>query len=58
MRSFLGVNAAIGHGVTIAPDNFISMASSLAQSTEPDKIYQGNPAEPRKISATRFCRAR
>ncbi|MEE7448405.1 sugar O-acyltransferase [Methylobacterium radiotolerans] len=56
--SFLGVNAAIGHGVTIAPDNFISMASSLAQSTEPDKIYQGNPAEPRKISATRFCRAR
>lgn len=56
--SFLGVNAAIGHGVTIAPDNLISMASSLAQSTEPDKIYQGNPAEPRKIAATRFCRAR
>jgi len=56
--SFLGVNVAIGHGVTIAPDNFISMASNLAQSTEPDKIYQGNPAEPRKISATRFCRAR
>lgn len=56
--SFLGVNAAIGHGVKIAQDNFISMASSLAQSTEPDKIYQGNPAEARKISATRFCRAR
>ncbi|MCJ2064318.1 acetyltransferase [Methylobacterium sp. J-088] len=56
--SFLGVNAAVGHGVAIASDNFISMAASVAQSTEPDKIYQGNPAEPRKISATRFCRAR
>jgi sugar O-acyltransferase (sialic acid O-acetyltransferase NeuD family) len=56
--SFLGVNAAVGHGVTIASDNFIGMGACLAQSTEPDKIYQGNPAEPRKISASRFCRAR
>lgn len=56
--SFLGVNAAIGHGVTIASDNFVSIACSITQSTEPDKIYQGNPAEPRKISATRFCRVR
>jgi sugar O-acyltransferase (sialic acid O-acetyltransferase NeuD family) len=54
--SFIGVNAAIGNNVSIAQDNYISMSTSIASSTEPNLIYQGNPGEPRKISATRFCR--
>lgn len=57
-RSFLGVNAAIAHQVKIAPDNYIAMGTTIASSTEPDRIYQGNPAEARKISAKRFCRVR
>ncbi|MBV9996518.1 MAG: acetyltransferase [Caulobacteraceae bacterium] len=57
-RSFLGVNAAVAHQVTVAPDNFIAMGAAVAASTEPDSIYQGNPAERRSISAKRFCRVR
>jgi sugar O-acyltransferase (sialic acid O-acetyltransferase NeuD family) len=54
--SFIGVNAAVAHLVHIAPDNFIAMGAVVNRSTEPDKIYQGVPAEARKIAATRFCR--
>lgn len=57
-NSFLGVNSAVAHQVTIAPDNYIAMGTVIASSTQPDQIYQGNPAEPRKISAKRFCRVR
>jgi sugar O-acyltransferase (sialic acid O-acetyltransferase NeuD family) len=56
--SFIGVNAAIAHQVTIASDNYIAMGAVIPASTEPDRIYQGNPAEARKISARRFCRVR
>ncbi|MCK1667760.1 acetyltransferase [Bradyrhizobium sp. 153] len=56
--SYFGVNAAIGNNVDIARDNYIAMAASIASSTEPNLIYQGNPAEPRKVSATRFCRVK
>lgn len=57
-NSFLGVNSAIAHQVKIAEDNFIAMGAVISASTEPDTVYQGNPAEPRKISAKRFCRVR
>jgi sugar O-acyltransferase (sialic acid O-acetyltransferase NeuD family) len=57
-RSFLGVNSALAHQVQIAPDNFIAMGAVITGSTEPDSIYQGNPAEKRPISAKRFCRVR
>ena len=57
-NSFLGVNAAIAHQVRIAPDNFIAMGAVVSASPEPDLIYQGNPAEPRKIAATRYCRVK
>ncbi|WP_350334885.1 acetyltransferase [Coralliovum pocilloporae] len=54
--SYIGVNASIGDEITIAEDNFIAMAAVIAKSTEPDKVYKGNPAEASKISAKRFCR--
>lgn len=57
-NSYIGVNAAIGNNTDIAEDNYIAMSASIASSTLPNSIYQGNPAEPRKISATRFCRVR
>jgi sugar O-acyltransferase (sialic acid O-acetyltransferase NeuD family) len=57
-RSFLGVNAALAPHVRVAEDNFIGMGAVLTESTEPDSIYQGNPAERRKISAKRFCRVK
>lgn len=56
--SYVGVNSAIANNVNIAPDNFIAMSTSISSSTEPDTIYQGNPAEPRKIAAKRFCRVK
>jgi sugar O-acyltransferase (sialic acid O-acetyltransferase NeuD family) len=54
--SFIGVNAAVAHLTKIAADNFIAMGAAITRSTEPDTIYQGVPAEPRKIAATRFCK--
>ncbi|WP_117190688.1 acetyltransferase [Rhizobium terrae] len=57
-RSFIGVNAAMGNGVKVAPDNFIAMSSSIHASTEADGIYKGNPAERQSVSAKRFCRVR
>ena len=56
--SYLGVNAAIGNNVDIARDNYVGMSASIASSTQPDLIYQGNPAEARKVAATRFCRVK
>jgi sugar O-acyltransferase (sialic acid O-acetyltransferase NeuD family) len=57
-RSFLGVNAALAPHVEVAEDNYIAMGAVLTASTEPDSIYQGNPAARRNLSAKRFCRAR
>jgi sugar O-acyltransferase (sialic acid O-acetyltransferase NeuD family) len=57
-NSFIGVNAAVGNNVAVAEDNYIGMSASIAASTEPNLIYQGNPAEPRKLPATRFCRVK
>ncbi|MBC2774693.1 acetyltransferase [Rhizobium sp. AQ_MP] len=58
IHSYIGVNAAVGNNVDIAEDNYIAMSTSIASSTVANTIYQGNPAEPRKIAATRFCRVR
>ncbi len=56
--SFLGVNSAVANGVHVASENFISMGAAVAASTTPDSVYQGAPAEPRKVSARRFCRVK
>ena len=57
-RSFLGVNAALAPHVSVGADCFIGMGAAVTASTEPDGIYQGNPAERRSLSAKRFCRVR
>jgi sugar O-acyltransferase (sialic acid O-acetyltransferase NeuD family) len=57
-RSFLGVNSALAHQVSVAADNYVGMGAVIAASTEPDSIYQGAPAERRTVSAKRFCRVR
>lgn len=54
--SFIGVNVSIADEVKIASDNFIAMASAISQDTEENSVYSGNPAEKRKIPATRYCR--
>lgn len=54
--SFIGVNAAVAHLARIAADNFIAMGAAITHSTEPDTIYQGVPAQARKIAATQFCK--
>lgn len=56
--SFFGVNAALAPHVSVGADNYIGMGAVLTASTEPDGIYQGNPAERRAVSARRFCRVR
>ena len=56
--SYLGVNATVANGVTIERDNFLAMGCVVSQSTEPDRIYQGSPAEARKIPATRYYRVK
>lgn len=56
--SFVGVNAALAHQVSIAPDNFIAMGAAVTQSTEPDAVYQGVPAVARGVAATRLCKVK
>ncbi|MFN3521626.1 MAG: acetyltransferase [Phenylobacterium sp.] len=55
-RSFVGVNASFAPHVAVAEDNFIGMGAVVTASTEADGVYQGHPAERRKISAKRYCR--
>lgn len=55
-NSFVGVNAAIADEVHVAEDNFIAMGSVVSASTRPNTVYQGHPAEARKVPALRFCR--
>ncbi|RYC30013.1 acetyltransferase [Lichenibacterium minor] len=57
-HSFLGVNAAVADGVSIAADNYVAMGSVVQKDTQEDGVYQGNPAERRNLSAKRFCKVR
>jgi sugar O-acyltransferase (sialic acid O-acetyltransferase NeuD family) len=57
-RSFLGVNACTSEETRIAEDNFIAMGAAVTRSTEPDQVLLGNPAEPQKVGAKRFCRVK
>jgi sugar O-acyltransferase (sialic acid O-acetyltransferase NeuD family) len=56
--SFIGVNTTIGDNITIAEDNFIAMGALITKNTQPDAIYEGQPAQPRKIAAKRFCKVK
>lgn len=42
--SFLGVNATVRDGVTIAEGTFVAMAAAIMKNTEPWGVYKGNPA--------------
>lgn len=53
-NGFIGVNVAIGNNLVIAEDNFFAQGSVVFKDTEADKMYFGNPAEPRTISALRY----
>lgn len=53
--SFVGVNAAFAEDVKIAPDNFIAMGCVINKSTVENAVYNGNPAEQKKVAAKRFC---
>lgn len=51
---FIGVNVAIGNGLVIAEDGFFAQGAVVFKNTDPDKMYFGNPAEPRSVSALRY----
>jgi len=42
---WIGAFAKVGPGITLAPGSVITMGSVLSQSTNPDGIYAGNPAQ-------------
>jgi sugar O-acyltransferase (sialic acid O-acetyltransferase NeuD family) len=51
---FLGVNAAVKDGVHLAEGTLVAMSASVTADTEPWGIYQGVPAQKRKISSKDF----
>lgn len=57
-HSFIGVNATIGNNLVIAEDNFLTQGAVIFKDTEADRMYQGNPAEARAISAKRFFKVK
>lgn len=48
---FLGVNAAIGDGLTIAEGSLIAMGAAVGRDTEAWGVYQGVPAKKRDVSS-------
>ncbi|AZS49634.1 acetyltransferase [Entomomonas moraniae] len=56
--SFLGVNSAIADNTTLAKDNFIGMGAVINKNTDENTIYTGNPAQPSKLSAKKFCKVK
>lgn len=56
--SFLGVNSAVADYTTVAKDNFIGMGAVINKHTDENTIYTGNPAQPSKLSAKKFCKVK
>jgi sugar O-acyltransferase (sialic acid O-acetyltransferase NeuD family) len=48
---FIGVNASIRDGITLAEGSFIAMATSITKNTEPWSVYSGNPSKKITISS-------
>lgn len=48
---FLGVNATIKDGVHLAEGTLVAMSASVTTDTEPWGVYQGVPAQKRKVSS-------
>ncbi len=57
-NTFIGVNSTIANNLKIGKYNFIRPASVILKNTEDCKIYQGNPAEPAKVSSLRFFKVK
>lgn len=53
---FLGVNATLVDEISIGEDGFIAAGAVVTRSTEPGRMYRGNPAEPAKASVYRYFR--
>jgi sugar O-acyltransferase (sialic acid O-acetyltransferase NeuD family) len=49
--SFVGVNACVGDNLTIGRDCTVGMGAVVVRSTEPGKVYVGNPAKPLEKSS-------
>ncbi len=52
--SFIGVNATIANNVTVGRDNWIGPGVVISKDTQPDSLYGPPPAEPSRVTATRF----
>jgi sugar O-acyltransferase (sialic acid O-acetyltransferase NeuD family) len=48
---FLGVNSSLANNITIARDCLIGMGAVVTKSTEPGKVYVGNPAKPARVDS-------
>jgi sugar O-acyltransferase (sialic acid O-acetyltransferase NeuD family) len=48
---FLGVNATVKDGVRLAEGTLVAMSASVTADTEPWGVYQGVPAQKRKVSS-------
>lgn len=54
--TFMGVNSAVADNVKIGKDNFIGMGSTINKNTPDDAFYSSQPAELRKITASKFSK--
>ena len=50
-NSFLGVNCCFGDKIQLAPDCIVGAGAVVVRSTEPGRVYVGNPARPSLKSA-------
>lgn len=57
-NTFFGVNSCVADQAKIGKDNFIAMGAVVNKSTEDDMLMLGNPAQPRNISAKKFCKVK
>jgi sugar O-acyltransferase (sialic acid O-acetyltransferase NeuD family) len=53
---FFGVNAAIGHGITIGARNIIGAADVITRSTAPDGVYIARDTERFRLDSQRFVK--
>ena len=55
--SFVGVNATVAEGVTIAERNIIGAGALITRDTEPNQVYQPERTKPARVPAERLWAA-